>query len=457
MRIIQKFAKNKLARVFNWKRVMKSVDMKETHKLSNSLLYLASQPVTKPAIFEDEEDEHHSGRGDKDNTFLTSGGRDSSGSAGDSAPAYPRRRVSRASFGEVSPELARLQMMLHVEVDDVQEEKRVGRRHFSISGRRDSGGGGGGYFQGMGAQGRPSTAPAGQESQQDNELEAQEALRGLNRHERRAMLASASTSSVRAVSAARNLLRGPSSSSLMATQRERPKSAAEVQLEFTSEEEEVEDYDEDKEEGAVSNESDHKDTKRFSPKTCIGEWADLITRSMIKLTLVRAFIVQTPARTKFWDVLNPKIKRSERNSTGSSRGDFVRATCSTVTRRAAYLVCCVVLLCSDSNAFLSCLAPQHLQVPGRERRSAPRRVRGAPPAGQRQHEPELPAGELGHSAHIQRHQDPAAEGQVQSIGEQGQGLVIQIRQLAEVRARGVGGGATLFSVVHGEIYKCIMA
>ena len=224
---------------------MNNIDVKETSKLSNSLLYQASQPVKKPAVIEEEE-----GSDEKDTTFLTTGG-DSAATASHSNGVG--RRVSKATIGEdVSPQLARLQKVLHVEMEEVKEEEQhAGRKHFS--GRRNSTD----YFQNPVANSRPQTAPA-QEFPQENELDAQD-MKHMNRHERRTLLASATTSSMHAINAARNLLRRSSSTNVM-TQKERPKSAV-IALNFSSEEEdeeEVMEFDMDKDGGSDdNNDNDH--------------------------------------------------------------------------------------------------------------------------------------------------------------------------------------------------------
>jgi hypothetical protein len=263
IRIIQKFAKNKLSSIFSWKRVMKSIDVKETHKLSNSLLYQASQPTKKPAMLDDD-DGATSGQ-DKDNTFMTTGG---SGSPG-SGVVYPRR-VSKAGLDELTPELARLQQVMNVETEEVVEEKRVARKHFADRrGSRD-------YFNSTFTLARPLTAPA-QEIQQENEMDALD-LKNMTRHQRRTMLTSASTSSMHAVNAARNLLRGPSTANLMQQNTERPKSA-DINLNFSCNDnddedgEDVKEFEDDKDIELV--EQNIQETSHFSPKKSTGKISDM--------------------------------------------------------------------------------------------------------------------------------------------------------------------------------------
>ena len=294
VRILQKFTRNKLSKMFSWKRVMNNIDVKETSKLSNSLLYQASQPVAKPAIFDQEEQE-------QDKTFLTATG---GGGVGESASTPPStamsRRVSRANVGEeISPGLARLQKVMHVEIEEkVEEDKHVARQHFRRLSSSDTS-----YFINSTTTGRPHTAPA-PEIQQDNELDAQD-LKHMTRHDRMSMLASASTSSVHAVNAARMLLHGGSSSSSVNVMRrgsssanilhrgsssanmlkkDRPPSGRVIRT-LTSDdddEEEVTEYDVDKESGvdedsnrnSNSNSNSNSDSHHvhfFSPKGCDGK------------------------------------------------------------------------------------------------------------------------------------------------------------------------------------------
>ena len=200
MRVIQKFMRNKLSTIFNWKRVMHSMDVKETSKLSNTLLYEASKSVKKSAIFGEEQST-------EDETFITTGN--------DKAAVNVGRRVSKAGLGDdISPELARLQRVMNVEViDDEEENKRissgnVNRRKSSID------------CYGLDLS-RPYTAPLF-DIEQDNELDAQEKKK-LSRHERRTLLSSASTSSMHAANKARMLLRGNSQSNIAT--KDRPSSA----------------------------------------------------------------------------------------------------------------------------------------------------------------------------------------------------------------------------------------
>jgi len=255
IRIIQKFAKNKLSTMFSWKRVMKSIDVKETHKLSNSLLYQASQPVKKPALLGDEdgtEDDATTSGNEKDDTFMTSAPPDSyrrlSSAETDGKFA---RRVSKAGLGEISPELARLQQVLHVEAEEVEEEeKHVARKHFSDrQGSKD-------YFYSTVDIHRPNTAPV-PEFQQEAEMDAQE-LKNMSRHQRRTMLTSASASSIYAVKAARNMLKGPSSANLSSATKERPQSA-EIKLNFPSDDDEREEIEVDFDKTGDSDENRDED------------------------------------------------------------------------------------------------------------------------------------------------------------------------------------------------------
>lgn len=275
IRVLQKFARNKLSVMFNWKRTMRGIDVKETSKLSNSLLYQASEPSKKPAIFQEQDEQALTSSGGKDKTFLTTGDSVSSPSPNMS------RRVSKASAGEVTPELARLQQVMHVmEAEEVVEEKRFTRKHF----RRGSSSEISHYYHVTGGNSRPHTAPA-QEFQQDNEMDAQD-MRHLTRHERRNLLASASTSSVHAVNAARMLLHGSSSANLLKKDRrlsmDKPPS-----MTSDEDEEEVIEYDMDKESGvdddgkdikvkiknnsSNNNSSNDLDTKGLSPNGCSGK------------------------------------------------------------------------------------------------------------------------------------------------------------------------------------------